>query len=257
MKASIITPTYLRGEAWHRNLYACFQSQTNAEIELLIADDSPAPVEFWQTVEDDRVHYFYSSQKGTVGAKRNFLIQQAKGDVIIHFDDDDYYAPTYVEKSLTALGNADFLTLDGWYAFDCQTANFFYWDTGSVGQCHYKIAPRAESEIIYTEGISDEEKIAWIEPTRWGFGFSYVYRKAIFEQVAFDDADFGEDYQLVKKLSDLGCQLATWQDQDGCVLHLIHGLNISIIFPQYLLPNFLLSKVFDDSLVPYLATIGL
>ena len=33
----------------------------------------------------------------TIGEKRNLAIQNASGDVICHFDDDDLYAPTYVE----------------------------------------------------------------------------------------------------------------------------------------------------------------
>jgi hypothetical protein len=42
----------------------------------------------------------------TIGAKRNALVKEAKGDILIHFDDDDHYAPHYVESMLTLMANS-------------------------------------------------------------------------------------------------------------------------------------------------------
>jgi glycosyltransferase involved in cell wall biosynthesis len=252
MKVSIITPTYLRPEACHRNLYECFKSQTYPEKELLIFDDSPSSSPFFEGLPDRTVIYLYSSQKLTIGEKRNQLIQLAKGDVIVHFDDDDYYAPNYVEKALEALGDRDFVTLDGWFAYAQKQRGFFYWDTREVGNCHYKVSPGDDLEVIYTELIPDEEKQIWAEATQWGFGFSYLYRKSIFETFSFEETDFGEDYKLVQQIRQAGCQLATWRDEQGLVLHVIHELNISLIFPQFILPNFLIQTLFGDPVIPYL-----
>jgi len=47
-------------------------------------------------------HLFDFSDK-PIGAKRNNLCNQAKADIIIHFDSDDYYSPDYVSKSVAHL----------------------------------------------------------------------------------------------------------------------------------------------------------
>ncbi len=41
--------------------------------------------------------------EGSIGEKRNACCADAKGDIIVHFDDDDYYAPDYISKSVQFL----------------------------------------------------------------------------------------------------------------------------------------------------------
>ena len=36
---------------------------------------------------------------GTLGGRRNWMLRNATGEVVLHFDDDDYYAPHYVPLS--------------------------------------------------------------------------------------------------------------------------------------------------------------
>lgn len=49
----------------------------------------------------------------TTGGKRNNCCEIAKGEIIIHFDDDDYYAPDWISRSVHALkeNNADLVGL--------------------------------------------------------------------------------------------------------------------------------------------------
>jgi glycosyltransferase involved in cell wall biosynthesis len=37
--------------------------------------------------------YIYKPEKKNIGAKRNTLNQEAKGDIIVAMDDDDFYFP--------------------------------------------------------------------------------------------------------------------------------------------------------------------
>lgn len=252
MKVSVITPTYQQRESNLKNLYTCFQSQTHPEKELLVLDDSPQPSEFFQALSDPNVTYIYFDRRLSTGEKRNLLVQQATGEIIAHFDDDDYYAPNYLERSLAVLNDGDFITLSGWYAYAQNEQSLFYWDTTKVGKCHFKVAPREELEVIYTDGISPEEEAEWVEPTLWGFGFSYMYRKRIFETLKFNDVHFGEDYQFVQQIIYSGHQAAYWPDQEGLVLHIIHQKNISLIYPQYLLPTFLLVPIFGQAIKQYI-----
>lgn len=43
-------------------------------------------------------------EKENVGTKRNKAIASCKGDIIVHFDSDDLYAPDWVSQSVRALG---------------------------------------------------------------------------------------------------------------------------------------------------------
>lgn len=45
----------------------------------------------------------WGTQGLTIGAKRNELIEFARGEIICHFDDDDWYAPDYISKAVSHL----------------------------------------------------------------------------------------------------------------------------------------------------------
>lgn len=49
------------------------------------------------------IQHLYSDEQMTTGAKRNLLVSQAKGDIIIHMDDDDYYGSDWIRKSVNHL----------------------------------------------------------------------------------------------------------------------------------------------------------
>jgi glycosyltransferase involved in cell wall biosynthesis len=70
----------------------CFLAQDYPERELLIVDDGPAPVDDL-VPQDPRIHYVYQELRQPVGFKRNFACEQAKGEIIAHWDDDDWSAP--------------------------------------------------------------------------------------------------------------------------------------------------------------------
>lgn len=112
-----------------------FQHQTYAgHMELLIHDgacgksDSSKSVKSNPVVKaaekDQRIKYSFdpttSSTPGengvmSLGAKRNWLLEKVETELVAHFDDDDYYAPQYLEVMVTRLidNNADFVKLDG------------------------------------------------------------------------------------------------------------------------------------------------
>ena len=103
-------------------------------MELLVHDgacgksDSSKSVQSTSIVEaaetDTRIKYNFdpttSSTPGengvmSLGAKRNWLLERVETELSAHFDDDDYYAPKYLEEMVTRLidNKADFVKLDG------------------------------------------------------------------------------------------------------------------------------------------------
>src|SRR5262245_58201449 len=91
----IITPTHKRGP-FLRALATCVQAQTYADIEWLILDDSPDPTRVLVNQDSSRLRYVHTKERLSVGEKRNRLVELASGDIVAHFDDDDYYSPNYL-----------------------------------------------------------------------------------------------------------------------------------------------------------------
>jgi glycosyltransferase involved in cell wall biosynthesis len=134
---SAITPTFER-HSFLPLLYNCFKRQSFVDIEWLVMDDSALPSEFMQTLDDPRVHYEHRTERLSIGMKRNLLIERAQGDVIMHFDDDDFYGSEYVSNMISALNaaNADIVKLYGAYHYSKLHNVFAYWDYTEVFNQH-------------------------------------------------------------------------------------------------------------------------
>ncbi len=69
-----------------------FWSQTYPDRELVIVDDGTDPIA--DLVPDDpMIRYVRLDQRLKTGAKRNAACRAARGDVIVHWDDDDWSSP--------------------------------------------------------------------------------------------------------------------------------------------------------------------
>ena len=245
MKISVVTPTGGR-EQRLRAMVRCFQAQTHADRELLILDDGPQPSRWCEALGDPRVSYRFIAQgKHSLGEKRNLLAADAQGELIAHFDDDDLYAPHYLERMAGLLGGADLLTLSAWFALHEQTGQFFWWDSAQALAHRFAVSGAGITPQTRPPG----EVAAALDPNLWGYGFSYLYRRAAWERVKFPALGFGEDYQFVQGLAAAGCARVAAPDCEGLVLHVVHGSNASRIFPQYRLPEFAIERIFG----PWLA----
>jgi glycosyltransferase involved in cell wall biosynthesis len=73
--------------------------------ELVILDDGSDSVA--DLVPDDpRVRYVRAARKQALGAKRNACVELARGDLIMHWDDDDWHAPHRISCQVVALREA-------------------------------------------------------------------------------------------------------------------------------------------------------
>jgi glycosyltransferase involved in cell wall biosynthesis len=249
MKISVITPTKNRDERLQA-MYRCFAAQTWAERELLILDDSPAPSPFFSALNDPRVIYKHLSHPLVLGEKRNRMVAEASGDFIAHFDDDDLYAPTYLEQMMAMRGSADFFTLSGWFAWVEKTQAYWYWDTEQLLAHRYAVS--GKEAVPQTRTPSKDPKERGIELNLWGYGFTYLYKRAIWEKVRFPQIGFGEDYVFARKAGEQKFRRAFAPDHRGLALHILHGTNTSAIYPQYALPRFAVHALFGPWLKPLL-----
>src|SRR5262249_39730198 len=68
-----------------------FLKQDYPNKELVVVDDSDVAVPDLANIAG--VKYIHVRRRSTIGAKRNLACEQAQGDIIAHWDDDDWYAP--------------------------------------------------------------------------------------------------------------------------------------------------------------------
>lgn len=255
MKVSVVTPTRDRP----RNLellYQVFAAQTHADRELLVDDDSAEPSAFMAALGDPRVHYRHHAVPATVGAKRARLVAAARGEVIAHFDDDDYYAPDYLARMLGALAGHDLVTLAGWFLYDVKTRGLYYWDTTAVLPLHFRVEAAEAPRPIAMQGLGGETA-AWLDRHLWGYGFSYVYRRELCAAAPFDAAlAHGEDLALVRAARAAGLRARAIPDERGLALHVIHRGNSAAVFPNHRLPAFLLATLFGEAGQRYVEAAG-
>jgi len=243
MKVSVVCPTFGR-EEYGPLLYANFESQTYTDRELIVYDDSPSPSAFFSQLKDPQVRYFHNAARTTVGAKRNWLAQKATGELIAHFDDDDYYAPEYLAKMVSNLGDADLIKLSSFYLFSITTKSFAYWDLNYTSEIHYRLESGCPIDILRFDTMSAPQRELWQLKNLLGYGFSCVYRKDLWTRVPFLDKRHGEDFDFVEAVMHAGAKVRFPTDRDGLALVLRHMNDNSIVYPQYLLPKHLLQNIF-------------
>ncbi len=140
------------------------------------------------------IRYLRLDGKLTIGAKRNIACEMALGEVIAHWDDDDWMASTWLSSQVRTLLNqgADICGLD---------KVFFY-------------APLARQAWQY---VYDGR-------TPWVCGGTLCYRREFWRSAPFPDIDVGEDNAFVWSVR--GKRIVTNPDQHLYVAR-VHDRNTS------------------------------
>jgi glycosyltransferase involved in cell wall biosynthesis len=171
-----------------------FQRQDYPNLELLIVDDGADAVA--DCVPDDpRVRYVRLAHKMNVGAKRNFACAHARGEFIVHWDDDDWYPAWRVGAQARALiEDGDDL---------CGTSRLYY----------YEASTRRAWSYAYGGG-----RVPWVA------GNTLAYRKSFWERRRFPEIQVGEDSRFVWGAGD--ARVHDLDDPTLCVA-LVHADNTS------------------------------
>lgn len=104
---SVVTPTHDR-RRFIPTLLRLFRAQTwpADRLELVLADDG-ADLVGDLVADEPRVTYVRSYQPLSIGAKRNLCARAARGDILVHMDDDDWYPADRVASCVAALDGAE------------------------------------------------------------------------------------------------------------------------------------------------------
>jgi glycosyltransferase involved in cell wall biosynthesis len=147
-----------------------FLSQDHAEKELIILDDGEDAVA--DLIPDDpRIRYLRQARGALLGAKRNRLCAEAKGELIAHWDDDDWYAPWRLSCQVAEIvgGGVDLCGLDRVLFFDPATQRAW--------------------EYVYP-----------VSGGLWVYGATLCYRKSVWQRQPFPEIAVGEDTRFVAEL---------------------------------------------------------
>ena len=117
MLVSAITPTADRKELLAIAL-RCFEEQAWPEKEMIVVDNGREPV-FSMCYGRPDVTYVRVTKPMTIGALRNLACEHANGDIIAHFDDDDWSDPRRLDDQVgrllaTGLGLTGYDTMLFW-----------------------------------------------------------------------------------------------------------------------------------------------
>lgn len=149
-----------------------FLRQDYTHTELVIVDDgkeSIAPL----LPDDSRISYFYTPPLGTIGLKRNFACKKAKGEIIVHWDDDDWYAYDWVSRQVNFLisSGADICGIKHIHHYAALMNEFWQ------GDAHNRNNPNSKPFLA---------------------GATLVYWKSFWEKHPFKDLQKGEDEGFVQ-----------------------------------------------------------
>jgi len=102
---SICTPTFNR-RPFIPIMFECFRNQDypKSKMEWIIVDDGTDKIkDLIESSNIPQIRYFEVNEKMSLGAKRNYMHEHAKGDIIVYMDDDDYYPPDRVSHAVERL----------------------------------------------------------------------------------------------------------------------------------------------------------
>lgn len=142
----------------------CWQKQTYRNRELIILDDGESVKDL--VPDDKRIQYIFDPVKRPIGTKRNSCCRHAQGEIICHWDDDDWSAPDRIEFQLAQMRQSG-KPIAGFHTL-------YFWDIAA------QVARRYRSAV-----------------NRYVVGTSLFYRKDFWEIKRFKDVDHGEDNEFV------------------------------------------------------------
>jgi glycosyltransferase involved in cell wall biosynthesis len=171
---SCIMPTRNR-RGFVRQSITCFLRQDYAARELIIVDDGVDPVADL-VPHDARFRYIRLAERRSLGARRNLGVQASRGDLIAHWDDDDWMAPVRLSRQVQAIAKTGALV------------------SGLSSVFAYR--PVAAAAGVYHAAGTPAEPL---------LGCTLVYRRSVWSRQPYLDVGSREDRALLRGLE--ACQI--------------------------------------------------
>ncbi|MBB6501655.1 glycosyltransferase family 2 protein [Pedobacter cryoconitis] len=175
-----------------------FLHQDYPNLELIIIDDGVKSVSSL-IPKHPRIRYFYYEEPESIGNRRNLACKLAEGEIIVHWDDDDWYAQNWVSKQVDVL-TKNAIDVTG-------LCNVNYFSAVLKQRWNYRDPEKGKS---------------------WVYGATLAYWKSFWDKYHFNDLQTGEDNDF---LSNSEAIIIPHDYTDG-YLGIIHHQNSGIEFQQ-------------------------
>lgn len=176
----------------------CFRRQDYPRRELIIVDDGADGIADLVPEEgtgDAPIRYVRLNSRHTIGAKRNLACSEAQGEIVLHWDDDDWAAPWRIRYQAQQLLEAS--------AAICGLVRLYYYEPSTARAWEYK----------YPGG-----------PKPWVAGNTLCYRKSFWDRHRFPDVNVGEDARFVAQAARPQVLVL---DDPRFIVAFLHGSNVS------------------------------
>ncbi|HJZ54819.1 MAG TPA: glycosyltransferase family 2 protein [Gemmataceae bacterium] len=144
-----------------------FRRQDYPNKELVVVDDGADPVEDLVPT-DPQVRYVRLTGRRTLGAKRNACVEVCRGELVMHWDDDDWMAPHRITYQVAALVRSG--------AEVCGSSRLLFYDPVRGHTWLYDYAPDGRP---------------------WIAGGTLLYTKTFWRRAPFPDIQVGSDTVFV------------------------------------------------------------
>jgi glycosyltransferase involved in cell wall biosynthesis len=175
-----------------------FRRQDYPHKELVVVDDGDdAIVDL--TFGQPGVRYIRLAMRATIGGKRNLACRRPRGEIIAHWDDDDWYAPDRLRYQVAPIlaGEADLTGLAGDYVLELPRGDF--WTT----------SPQLHRRMF----VGDVH------------GGTLVYRSSLLDSgIRYPEINLAEDAALIRQASGRRHRLLRLANP-GVFVYVRHGSN--------------------------------
>lgn len=208
-KVTAIMPTYQRPE-YVTHAVALFQQQRYNNKELLILDDSPKAMNV--KAFGPNVRYVWYSERASMAQKHNDALKMAQGDLLMHWDDDDWSSPLRMTRQVEPTLLWDFDVVGLKVNFVLVNGEFMVFKYSNVQRA---FAPR---RVIGPVGNSLGGRL-----------LGYHDGSALFKRTIIKDADYGDHpvsqkVVFLNRLVDNGAKTSVLEN-DGLFVYVRHDRN--------------------------------
>jgi O-antigen biosynthesis protein len=176
-----------------------FLDQDYPARELLVLEDGASPLA-GRLPDDPRIRHVVTGLPArSIGAMRNEACRLARGEIVAHWDDDDWYGPERISRQVAAIrsGEADITALRNSVMFDLAAWRFW----------------RCRPELHRRMFVRDVH------------GGTLVYSRRVWaEKARFPDCSLAEDAMFLEQAVQRGARLRA-VEAEGLFVYLRHGGN--------------------------------
>ncbi|HET8796053.1 MAG TPA: glycosyltransferase family 2 protein, partial [Thermoanaerobaculia bacterium] len=194
---SCIMPTYDRRRFIPLALER-FREQSYPNRELIIVDDGGDAVKDLVRFEPG-VRYVRLTRRTSIGAKRNLACAEARGEIVAHWDDDDWYSRDRLARQTAPIlrGEADLTGLENRFVLQVPAGRF--WTTS-----------RHLHRSMFVGDVH---------------GGTLVFRRSLWTSgLRYPEIDLAEDAAFLRSAVSRGKRLVR-VDNDGTFVYVRHGTN--------------------------------